>query len=273
MQVKLGATTVLDPESYSNRKVRLALSIPPRPPNDSSHTGLSEPLQVKAWKPVAPSNPDSPKSARKPPTVAGPASHELRSGGMSAAATRPRARKTACVSFAFEVTCSAQDRVTIDAMVAAEIAVNAQTMRTPVRFKLELRRDCIFLKPCSCWRQHSKSVSASSVGFSACNLPLRTHAEAAASVARTSQKQNAPNMMHLRCARGDCRPLPGSGRSRITARAGSGYLTGSTQPGRKPRANSSRTRASDVGSPISASISPTQPQQSPLQSTDRGSST
>ena len=46
------------------------------------------------------------------------------------------------------VTCSAQDRVTIDAMVAAEIAVNAQTTRTPVRFKLVLRRDCIFLKPC-----------------------------------------------------------------------------------------------------------------------------
>jgi hypothetical protein len=50
-----------------------------------------------------------------------------------------------------------------------------------------------------------------------------------------------------------------------------GYVHGSTHFGLRPSANSSRTFASDDSEPISASISPIQPQQSPPQSTDNGS--
>lgn len=48
-------------------------------------------------------------------------------------------------------------------------------------------------------------------------------------------------------------------------------LTGSIQSGRRPASDSLRTCASDSGQPISASISPTHPQQSPPQSVESGS--
>lgn len=49
-------------------------------------------------------------------------------------------------------------------------------------------------------------------------------------------------------------------------------MEGSLHSGRSPSANSSRTFFSDGSHPVVASTSPTHPQQSPPQSTDRGSS-
>jgi hypothetical protein len=49
-------------------------------------------------------------------------------------------------------------------------------------------------------------------------------------------------------------------------------LNGSIQPGRSPASYSLRTKASDSSHPISASIAPTQPQQSPPQLPEIGSS-